>query len=233
VNFPATQTPNPQRPGVVPRARRLPLWQPLAVRDFRLVWAGEAISVLGDQFYPVALPRCRGARLVIFSLAMGTDIVDILRRAYQVEVDGETFYSMTAERAARPAVQRLFVQLAQDERQHQDYLHQVASHYRDKGHAAFKVPGSVPDRSEFTSAVFTDEVRQQAQGADFEAGVLSVGMTIETNAIAVYTDAAKTADNDHVRAFYQFLAIWERQHLIALQNAYKAVRSDFWQKSGL
>src|SRR4051794_26416884 len=26
------------------------------VRDFRLVWAGESISLLGDQFYMVALP---------------------------------------------------------------------------------------------------------------------------------------------------------------------------------
>ncbi len=164
---------------------------------------------------------------------MGTDILDILRRAYQVEVDGYTFYSMTAERPGKPAVQRLFAQLAQDERQHQEYLHQVAAHYRDKGQAAFQVPGSVPDRSEFTSAVFTDEVRKQAEGADFEAGVLSLGMTIEANSIALYTGAAKSAAEEQLRGFYQFLAIWERQHLIALQNAYKAVRSDFWQKSGL
>jgi rubrerythrin len=164
---------------------------------------------------------------------MGTDIPDILRRAYQVEVDGYTFYSMTAERATKPAVQRLFAQLAEDERQHQEYLHQVAGHYRDQGQAALQLPGSVPDRSEFTSAVFTDEIRKQAEGADFEAGVLSIGMTIETNAIAVYTGAAKSAPEEQVRGFYQFLAIWERQHLIALQNAYKAIRSDFWQKSGL
>jgi rubrerythrin len=164
---------------------------------------------------------------------MGTDMLDILRRAYQVEVDGQTFYSMTAERAGNPAVKRLFVQLAEDERQHQDYLHQVAAHYPDKGNAAFGVHGRVPDRSEFTSAVFTDEVREQAQGADFEAGVLSVGMTIEANAISVYTGAAKSAGDEQARAFYQFLGIWERQHLIALQNAYKAIRSDFWQKSGL
>jgi rubrerythrin len=63
--------------------------------------------------------------------------------------------------------------------------------------------------------------------------VLSVGMTIESNAIAHYNGAAKAATDDQVRAFYQFVAVWGRQHLAALQNAYKAVRSDFWQKSGL
>src|SRR5262245_12382591 len=32
------------------------LMSAVKVRDFRLVWAGESISLLGDQFYMVALP---------------------------------------------------------------------------------------------------------------------------------------------------------------------------------
>jgi MFS family permease len=42
--------------GAPRRVLNLPLWKPLAIRDFRLVWIGESISVLGDQFYAVALP---------------------------------------------------------------------------------------------------------------------------------------------------------------------------------
>ena len=36
-------------------AARLPLIAPLAGRDFRLVWLGESVSLLGDQFNTVAL----------------------------------------------------------------------------------------------------------------------------------------------------------------------------------
>jgi rubrerythrin len=164
---------------------------------------------------------------------MPTEILDIIRKAYQLEVDGHTFYAMTADRAEKPAIKALFGQLAQDERQHQDYLREVASHYREHSPSAFDVPGSVPDLSGFSNAVFTEEVRRQAEGAAFEAAVLSVGMTIESNAIAHYTGAAGSALDEKIRAFYQFLAVWERQHLVALQNAYKAVRADFWRKSGL
>lgn len=166
---------------------------------------------------------------------METAILDIIRRAYQLEVDGYTFYSMTAERAPRPALQALFAQLAKDERQHQEYLREVAGHYREKGARAFDVtvPAKVPDLSAFSDAVFSEEVRKQADGAEFESAVLSIGMTVESNAIAHYGAAAKDASDERARAFYQFLAVWERQHLVALQNAYKAVRSDFWQKSGL
>jgi MFS family permease len=36
--------------------KRLTAWRPLALPDFRLLWIGQSISVLGDQFYLVALP---------------------------------------------------------------------------------------------------------------------------------------------------------------------------------
>ena len=32
------------------------MWEVLRLRDFRLLWIGETISVLGDQFYIIALP---------------------------------------------------------------------------------------------------------------------------------------------------------------------------------
>ena len=37
------------------RVRSLPMWQALAVPNFRLLWASEAVSVLGDQFHYIAL----------------------------------------------------------------------------------------------------------------------------------------------------------------------------------
>jgi MFS family permease len=37
------------------RAARLPLFAPLAGRDFRLVWFGESVSLFGDQFNMIAL----------------------------------------------------------------------------------------------------------------------------------------------------------------------------------
>lgn len=40
----------------IKRLRRLPLLQPLAVRNFRLLFLGHCGSMLGDQFYLIALP---------------------------------------------------------------------------------------------------------------------------------------------------------------------------------
>ena len=60
----------------IARARSLPMWRSLAVRDFRLLWASEAVSLVGDHFHIVAL-----AWLVLdltqSGLALGTVLIAI------------------------------------------------------------------------------------------------------------------------------------------------------------
>ena len=135
------------------------------------------------------------------------EIRDILSKAYQIEVDGYTFYSMAAERADKTAVQELFDKLARDEVQHKAYLKSVMSSYEEKGVGAFNVNLRDPDLKAFTATIFTDRFKEQAAGADFEIGVLSIGMTLETNAINHFSRAATTAGEREVREFYEFLAV--------------------------
>jgi rubrerythrin len=159
-------------------------------------------------------------------------ILDILRKAYQIEVDGYTFYSMTADRADKPVVQELFGKLAQDEVQHQAFLRSVLKNYHDKGVDAFSMGIVVPDLRAFSDKLFSDRFREQAEGAAFEMAALSVGMTLEKNAIAHFSGAARSADEAEIRRFYQFLAEWEQQHLDALQSLSETIRGDFWERSG-
>jgi rubrerythrin len=160
------------------------------------------------------------------------EIREILKKAYQIEVDGYTFYSMAADRASKAPVQELFDKLARDEIQHKAYLQSVIGSYEEKGLAAFNVSFRDPDLREFTSTIFTDEFKQQAHGADFELGALSIGMTLETNAIKYFSGAAENTSEKEVREFYQFLADWEKEHLETLQALYNGVRQDFWSDGG-
>jgi rubrerythrin len=159
-------------------------------------------------------------------------ILEIVGKAYQIETDGYTFYSMTAERATKPAVQELFSKLASDEVQHQAFLKSVAKNYDEKGVAAFRFDTKMPDAGAVSSQIFTGRFREQASGAQFELAVLSIGMTLESNAIKYFTTAAKQSSDKEVREFYQFLADWEQQHYDSLQNIFGMVRSDHMAESG-
>lgn len=66
-------------------AGRFTAWRMLASHDFRLLWLGQSVSILGDQFYLVALPW-----LVLYltgsSLALGTILLTatIVRVSFQL-----------------------------------------------------------------------------------------------------------------------------------------------------
>jgi rubrerythrin len=159
-------------------------------------------------------------------------ILDIVGKAYQIESDGYTFYSMTAERATKPAVQELFAKLASDEVQHQAFLKSVARDFEQQGSAAFQLNARIPDGHILGSQIFTGKFREQAAGAQFELAVLSIGMTLETNAIAYFSGAATQATDREVKDFYQFLADWEKLHYDSLQTLFQLVREDQMGASG-
>lgn len=163
---------------------------------------------------------------------MHEDIREVLKKAYQIEVDGYTFYSMAADRAEKPAVQELFDKLARDEVQHKAYLQSVIGSYEDKGVEAFTIHRRDPDLRAFTDTIYTDAFKAQARDADFEMGVLSIGMTLETRAIQYFSSAARAASEVEVKEFYEFLADWEKGHLDALQKLHTGVREDYWADGG-
>ena len=155
-------------------------------------------------------------------------IADVLKKAFQVEVDGFTFYSMTAERVTKPAVRKLFERLARDETEHQAYIKAVMRRYEDHGASSFSFDRRDPDLGEFSSEIFTESFKEQAQGEIFETGAVSIGIQLESNAVAFFGSAAKDASDLQVRGFYRFLADWEGSHLRMLEKLYDSIRVDPW-----
>ena len=77
-------------PSPTKSVRRLTAWQLLAKRQFRLLWLGQSVSILGDQFYLVALPWLV-LHLTGSALALGTVLLTatVTRVAFQL-VGGAT-----------------------------------------------------------------------------------------------------------------------------------------------
>jgi rubrerythrin len=159
-------------------------------------------------------------------------IMDILRKAYQVECDGHTFYSMVADRSERDAVREIFGKLSRDELEHKAYLREIGARYEQEGVSAFTLRKAAPDLRIYSDALFNDRFREQARGAAFEVSALSIGMQLESNAMSTFNNAARTATDAEVRDFYKFLADWEQQHLNSLHSLYEMVRDEIFADSG-
>ena len=155
-------------------------------------------------------------------------ITNVLKKAFQVEVDGFTFYSMAAERTTKPAAQQLFERLARDETEHQAYIRAVMRRYEEHGASSFHFDPRNPDLAEFSSEIFTESFKEQAHDEVSELGVLSIGVQLESNAVAFFSAAAREASDPQITGFYQFLADWEGMHLRTLKQLYDSIRVDFW-----
>lgn len=153
-------------------------------------------------------------------------IGDILRKAFQVEVDGYIFYSMAMEAATKPAVRKLFERLARDETEHKAYIMDVMKRYDEHGASSFQFDPRDPDLGEFSSQIFTDSFKEQALGEVSEVGALSIGIQLETNAVSFFDTAAREASDPQIGGFYRFLADWEGSHLRTLQHLYDSIRMD-------
>ena len=155
-------------------------------------------------------------------------VADILRKAFQVEVDGFTFYSMNAERANKPAVRKLYERLARDETEHQAYLRAVMRRYEDHGAQSFHIDRRDPDLGEFSSQIFTDSLKDQAHSDILEIGALSIGIQLESNAVEFFKTAARNTSDPQISGFYQFLADWEGMHLRILNQLFESLHEDVW-----
>ena len=165
-------------------------------------------------------------------MAAHPEILSVLQKAYQVETDGYTFYSMIADRTDKEAVREVFGKLARDEIQHKAFLKEVASTYDEKGAAAFAVPRGDMTARVFADRILTDRFKAQARDATFEVSALSIGLTLETNAMALFNGQADGAIDKEVRDFYRFLAEWERQHYEALRDLFQDLRQDLFTEGG-
>jgi rubrerythrin len=159
-------------------------------------------------------------------------ISDILKRAFQVEVDGLTFYSMAADRATKPAVRKLFERLARDETEHQAYIKAVMRRYEEHGASSFQFDRRDPDLAEFSSEIFTESFKEQVQDEVSELGAVSIGVQLESNAVAFFDTAARDATDPQIAGFYRFLADWEGMHLRTLKKLYDSIRVDYWPEEG-
>jgi len=165
-------------------------------------------------------------------VTMRPEIREILSRAWQIENDGLTFYSMVAQRTDKDAVREVFERLARDEVQHKAFLKDIAARHDREGAAAFLVPRSDPGARVFVDRVLTDRFRAQAREATFEVSALSIGLTLESNAIALFQGQAQEAAEAEVRDFYRFLAEWEQQHYDTLRELFQDLRRDLFDGGG-
>ena len=158
-------------------------------------------------------------------------ILDMLKHAMQAERDGFYHYHTASERTVDAKAKEIFQKLALDELTHHKLLEEMLSALEkgerptdvlDSARAAF-VPLTGP------SPIFSEEFKTRIREKHFEMSALSIGMILEQNGIAYYSDMEKKADLPELKKLLHFLVQWEESHLEALSAQAKFFQESYWQ----
>jgi len=152
---------------------------------------------------------------------------EILKNAILLEKRGHAFYSKVAQQASGEAVRKFFQLMAEEEVQHVRILSEQFKSYRSG--KKFKRHHFV-EPSEFNnlSAILTQDLKRQIAAADFEAAAIAASMSMEKNAIDVYSGRASETQDPDEKALYQWLAEWEGKHLSFLAKIDRELTEDIW-----
>lgn len=158
-------------------------------------------------------------------------VADGLGKALQNEVDGREFYRMAAKSARTDGVRQMFEFLREEEERHYELI--LAQMGRMAGG---KPPRPVRPASgrkairKFAGPLFPPDFVARGKRAEGEAAALSIGMTLEKQAIAQFSALRRTVKGDPAaEKLFDGLIAWEREHLEVLNRQYEQLRRMYWE----
>ena len=153
--------------------------------------------------------------------------IEILKSAILLEKRGRAFYSKIAGQTSGKAVKKFFEMMADEEIKHIEILTEQFKAYQLNKEFT---PGSYREDpiGNIAANVLTKELKAEISAADYEAAAISAAMSMESNAIQLYSTRAEEAQDPNEKALYKWLADWEKQHLDFLAAIDKELTEQIW-----
>ena len=159
------------------------------------------------------------------------DILQGIRTAMEAELTGYEFYKNAARSTGDPKGKETFSRMAEEEMGHFNYLKHQYGHVMGKGAYDFSKKLDRKAHRHAESPIFSPQLRERVKDAHFEVSALTIGMKLEMDAVQYYRSCAEKATSAEVKAFYNELAEWERDHFLAFERELDMLKEDYFQSN--
>ncbi|NOZ61356.1 MAG: ferritin family protein [Calditrichaeota bacterium] len=160
---------------------------------------------------------------------MSENMIDILKGAILLEINGKTFYESVAKQTGSESVKDIFDTMAAEEQKHIAILSDHYTKLVKNGTIEPKKYQDTPDSA--SSAVLIEKICNEISGADFEAAAISAAMAMEEKAVQYYSERAETSNDENEVALFRWLANWERTHLQFLSDLDRELKEQIWSNN--
>jgi len=148
--------------------------------------------------------------------------IEAVKIAQNLEASGLAFYQKAADRAADQATRGLFLQLAEDEKEHLAHFEELEETLQRErrtgaGYTDDAEIGAYIERL-LRTQVFSDEsdVARLAEQAESDYEILAVGMRAERDSILFYQEMLDFVDSKVAKEAFEHILEEERRHLSLL-----------------
>jgi len=149
---------------------------------------------------------------------MSEVLIEALKKGIKGEMDSITLYQEAANRSQHADVKEFFLEMAEEEKNHYNWL---VSYYK-KLHDGLS-PASLKNIAQMTerSPIITDEIVKRIAESQYVTTALASAVLLEATALRFYADSAEKTIYPELQSFFSMLSEWERKHynnLIAMQE---------------
>lgn len=159
---------------------------------------------------------------------MYKDELDVISQAMLNEVEGYEFYKMAADQKGTRDSKEAFLELANEELKHVEYLqnlfNKIKNGAEDDIKLAFELSPPSPD-------IYNWE-KVDKEYTSLAMSVFGIGMQMEKASIEFYENAKKKTNFEEGKRLFDLLIKWEYIHLEQFTAQYNIYKEDWWADQG-
>ena len=159
---------------------------------------------------------------------MNKNELSLIKQAILNEIEGYEFYKIAAHEAKTTDTKQSFLNLANEEMMHVEWLKELFMKMTDSSSESF----TLSEIADPPSPKVFDLKHVNKTNAGLAMSVFSISMQMEQASVAFYTKAMETTENEQAKKMYGKLITWEKVHLEQFSREYEALTEDWWSDQG-
>lgn len=161
---------------------------------------------------------------------MEQKVINILKYAMDMEMNGHNFFKESAETFSNPVTKSLFLELAEVELEHYHLIKNELKSYTDSPED-FELDEEVLDRDE--TSIFAQRKGSEALDTTLvesdvpDLNIMRMAYLIERDFKEFYEEAKEMVDDENVKKLLQRLSDWEKGHETIFKREYDRLKKEY------
>ncbi|WP_313343334.1 ferritin family protein [Sedimentibacter sp.] len=156
--------------------------------------------------------------------------LSVISQAILNEIEGFEFYNLAANQSATAGTKEAFLELANEELKHADYLKKLWKKLSDGNEV--KIEDIIGSGIDIPSPEIYRWDKIDKNSSSVAMSIFGIGMQMEKSSIDFYEEAKSKLSSQASKDLIDLLISWEKVHLNQFSNQYSLLKEDWWAEQG-